>query len=150
MQISRKEAEEKAKTNDDFRKALEEDANSEGFQKFLDEEAEHELELANHPYAKNKKALDEEFELVITYAKNGVTCGTIDAEGRPEGIPIIESILEEENPGALITNDLYIVAITPDVDILIFAEETMTNAVYRMDNTETKDYTIYEYKRTKA
>lgn len=131
---------------DEQRDALEEQAQSEDFKKFIDAEEAKERELAEHPYTRNKRILDEEFRLEISYPKNGVAVGTIDAEGRPEGIPIIESILEYENPGALITNDLYIIDITPDVDVLIMGEDTSIGS-FSKEPAVTKDYIIHEYRR---
>lgn len=130
-----------------FRDHVEKAAVDPEFKKFLDEQDKREKELADHPYTRTKKILDEEFELVISYPKNGVPVGTRDHEGCPDGMEIIESILTDENPDALVTNDLEIIELTPDVKILVFAEETKTNAVYKDHICEMRDYTIHEYER---
>jgi len=117
------------------------------FQKWMKSIEDKAAALAEHPYTKSKNILDTEFELVITYAKNGVPVGTCDHEGHPDGMEIIESILTDENEGALVTNDLEIIQITPDVEIVVFAEETKGNAVYKDEIVEFRDYTIYEYTR---
>lgn len=149
--MDRKEAQKKAESDSDFRDQIEKAAHDPEYQKYLDEVSAKEQALKNHPYTRTKDILDAEYELVISYPKNGVPVGNIieaDASS-PEGMPIIESILAEENPGALITNDLEIIELTPDVDMFVFAEETKVNAVWKGDDVKTKDYTIYEYKRIK-
>ena len=142
----RKEIQKKIDSDDDFRDQIEKAAADPEYQKYLDEMTAKEQALKNHPYTKTKDILDAEYELVISYPKNGVAVGNIEEDG----MTIIESILTEENPGALITNDLEIIELTPDVDLFVFAEETKVNAVWRGDDVETKDYTIYEYNRIKT
>ena len=102
-------------------------------------------ELDAHPYMRAKRILDEEFELTISYPKTGVPIGHLDVN--PE-LTIVESILTEENPGALITNDLYIIEITPDVEQVILAEENLNTNMFN-PNPIVKDYTIHEYNRIK-
>ena len=143
----RKDVEQRLDDDKEFREVVEKAAADPEFKKFMDAEAAKAQELANHPYTRTKKVLDEEFELVISYPKNGVPLGTCDHEGYPDGMEIIESILMDENPDALVTNDLEIIELTPDVEILVFAEETKTNAVYKDSICEMRDYTIYEYER---
>ena len=114
----------------------------------MDKMQEQEDELANHPYTKARDILDEDFELVISYPKNDVLNGYCEHEGQDEEIPIIESILIDENEeGALITNDLEIIEITPDVNTVIFAEKAKVNAVWVTEDAAKQDYTIYEYIR---
>ncbi len=146
---NRKEAEKKAETDSDFRDSIEKAAADPEYQKFVEEMDAKELALKNHPYTKTKDILDAEYELVISYPKNDVPVGNIkDATASsPEGMTIIESILSEENPGALVTNDLEIIELTPDVKVFVFAEEAKVNAVWKGDDVKTKDYTIYEYSR---
>ena len=131
---------------DEQRDALEKEANSEEFKKFIDAEEAKARELAEHPYMQARTTLDEEFELTITYEKTGVPIGYVDVD---ETMPIVESVLMEENPGALITNDLYIITITPDVDQVILATEKMNNAFVRTSEEVTRDYIIEEWNRKK-
>lgn len=147
----REEVQKKAETDSDFCDELEKAAADPEYKKFMEEVDAKELALKNHPYTRTKDILDAEYELVISYPKNGVPVGTIDDQtsSNPDGMTIIESILAEENPGALITNDLEIIELTPDVDLFVFAEEAKVNAVWKGKDVETKDYTIYEYSRIK-
>lgn len=148
QRYNRKMAEEKIEDDAEFRKNLEEAAEDPEFKKFMEELDEKEKELLNHPYTKARDILDEDFELVISYPKNGVPNGTCEHQGKDEEIPIIESILIDENvEGALITNDLEIIEITPDINTVIFAETAKVNAVWVEKYAATQDYTIYEYIR---
>lgn len=139
----RKEIQKKVDSDDDFRDQIEKAAADPEYKKYVEEMDAKALALKNHPYTRTKDILDAEYELVISYPKNGVSVGNIE----DEGMTIIESILTEENPGALISNDLEIIELTPDVKLFVFAEEAKVNAVWRGDDVETKDYTIYEYVR---
>jgi len=131
---------------EEFRKQLERAAKDPEFQKYLDYMKEQEEKLASHPYTKARDMLDAEFELVISYPKNDVPNGHTEIDGKE--IPIIESILIGENvEGALITNDLEIIEITPEVTTVIYAEEAKVNAVWRTADEPTQDYTIHEYIR---
>ena len=57
------------------------------------------------------------------------------------------TVINVNDAPIIITNDLEIIQITPDVEIVVFAEETKSNAVYKDEIRETRDYTIYEYTR---
>lgn len=140
----REEVQKKAEEDSEFRDELEKAVADPEYKKFMDEQAAKALALKNHPYTKTKDILDAEYELVISYPKNDVSVGTND-----DGMTIIESILADENPGALISNDLEIIELTPDVDVFVFAEEAKVNAVWKGKDVETKNYTIYEYSRIK-
>lgn len=126
-------------------KKLEDLAHDEEFKKQMSEwdaaEKAKQDELDNHPYMKAKRTLEEEFELTISYPKNDIPVG--DCEN---GMPIIESVLADENPGALITNDLYIIEITPEVNQVILAEEDMNVGMFNPNKTK-KSYIIHEYNR---
>ena len=126
----------------DFQAHAEKVSQDPEFQKWMKSIEDKATALAEHPYTKARNILDAEFELVISYPKNGVPEGTAE-----NGMTIIEAILTDENEDALITNDLEIIQITPDVEIVVFAEETKSNAVYKDEIRETRDYTIYEYTR---
>ena len=144
--ISRKEADRRLGEDEEFRDMLDKASKDPEFKKFLDAQNERAEELANHPWQKARDIIDAEFELVISYPKNDVPNGHTEVDGKE--IPIIESILVDENvEGAMITNDLEIIEITPDVHTVIYAEEAKVNAVWRTADEPTQDYTIHEYIR---
>jgi hypothetical protein len=132
------------KLTDEQRDALEKEASSDKFKKFMEEIQKQEDELANHPYMVAKRILDEEFELSISYPKNNVPVG--ECQHGDQTLPIIESILTDENPGAIITNDLYIIEIAPETQQVILAEEDLSKGMFNPNKTE-KDYIIHEYNR---
>jgi hypothetical protein len=108
------------------------------FKKFIDEMEKN--DPANHPYMIAKNILDTEFELTIQYEKKQILVGKTEA-----GMNFIEDILQAENEGALITNDLSIIEITADVDTVVLAEEIL--GIGYLQKSDFKDYTISEYNR---
>ena len=133
-----------ADLTDEQREELEKIAASDDFKKAMEAELEKRKELEEHPYMRTKRILDEEFELTISYPKDLVPVGDCDHNGKV--MPIIESILTDENPGAIITNDLYIIEITPETQQVILAEEDLNVGMFNPNKTE-KSYIIHEYNR---
>ena len=100
----------------------------------------------NHPWMLAKTILDNEFELTIEYSKDNVT----DAYLVEGDMPRIEAILTDENEGALITNDLSIIEITPDVNTVVLAKEKLDMGMQFLSGLDgEKSFTILEYNRVK-